>query len=241
MFSAKSTFNKAGSNAKPAASSGKEVSIQRQLTVGKEDDPMEKEADVVADKVMRMPEQNFIQRKCAECEKEEMLHRKSLNETITPFIQTKSDSAPVVTNNTAQSIESSQGQGSPMDGHTNSYMSSRFGTDFSHVRIHRDSKAIQLNRDLKAKAFTTGNDIYFNEGQYGPDSPSGKHLLANVTLTHVIQQGKLSSSLIQRATTIDNTGQVHETNDLTDKLLGNRIYGLTVSVLNTVKIIKWQW
>src|SRR4029453_14299965 len=45
--------------------------IQRKLTIGSPDDPLEHEADYMADKVMRMPEQNFVQRKCAECEEEE--------------------------------------------------------------------------------------------------------------------------------------------------------------------------
>ena len=42
--------------------------IQAKLTVGAPDDPYEKEADEVADKVMRMPEQSFVQRRCATCE-----------------------------------------------------------------------------------------------------------------------------------------------------------------------------
>lgn len=38
--------------------------IQPKLSIGAIDDPLEDEADTVADKVMRMPQQNFIQRKC---------------------------------------------------------------------------------------------------------------------------------------------------------------------------------
>ena len=53
--------------------------IQRKLSIGAVDDPLEDEADAMADKVMRMPEQNlqlkplasFIQKKCAHCEAEE--------------------------------------------------------------------------------------------------------------------------------------------------------------------------
>jgi hypothetical protein len=58
-------------------------------------------------------------------------------------------------------ISSSQGNGSSMDSNTHSFMSSRFGNDFSNVKIHSDREAVQMNRELNAKAFTTGNDIYF--------------------------------------------------------------------------------
>jgi hypothetical protein len=84
-------------------------------------------------------------------------------------------------------INASKGNGSGMDGTTQSFMQNRFGADFSDVKIHTGSEAIQMNRELNAKAFTVGNDIYFNEGQYNPDSNEGKHLLAH-ELTHTIQQ-----------------------------------------------------
>jgi hypothetical protein len=61
------------------------LNIQFKLSVGAIDDPLEDEADAMADKVMRMPEQNFIQRKCAHCKEEERAQRKP----ITPFIQKK--------------------------------------------------------------------------------------------------------------------------------------------------------
>jgi hypothetical protein len=55
-------------------------------------------------------------------------------------------------------------------------MESRFGTDFSDVKIHNNDESAQLNRSLYAKAFTVSNDIYFNSGQYQPETDSGKHL-----------------------------------------------------------------
>ena len=76
-------------------------------------------------------------------------------------------------------------------------MSNRFGRDFSSVKIHTDVQAVRMNRDLNAKAFTVGNDVYFNQGQYQPGSSKGKHLLAH-ELTHVVQQGNGQGSSIQR-------------------------------------------
>jgi hypothetical protein len=66
-------------------------------------------------------------------------------------------------------------------------MQQRFRADFSDVRIHTDANAIQMNHELKARAFTVGNDIYFNRGQYQPSSERGLQLLAH-ELVHVRQQ-----------------------------------------------------
>lgn len=85
-------------------------------------------------------------------------------------------------------ITSSKGGGRPMDPSTKDQMESGFGADFSDVRIHNDSNAVQMNQNLGAKAFANGNDIYFNEGNYNPSSKEGQHLLAH-ELTHTIQQG----------------------------------------------------
>ena len=75
-----------------------------------------------------------------------------------------------------------------MDPETRGQMESGFGVDFGNVNIHTDSRAVQMNKDLNAQAFTHGNDIYFNEGKYDTTSTSGKHLLAH-ELTHTVQQG----------------------------------------------------
>jgi len=78
--------------------------------------------------------------------------------------------------------------GAPLPGKTRSFMESRIGADFDHVRIHTDDKAAEMNNTLNARAFTNRDDIYFNRGQYDPSTKEGKHLLAH-ELTHVVQQG----------------------------------------------------
>lgn len=94
------------------------------------------------------------------------------------------------------SLNSSKGGGNPLPDHTRSFMESRIGADFSGVKVHTDSQAIQMNKELNAQAFTHGNDVYFNQGKYNPDSSSGKHLLSH-ELTHTVQQGA-SQNTIQR-------------------------------------------
>jgi hypothetical protein len=64
---------------------------------------------------------------------------------------------------------------------------SRLGDGFGDVRVHNDSLSDALARSVQARAFTTGSDIFFAQGEYRPQSSSGRELLAH-ELTHVVQQ-----------------------------------------------------
>lgn len=179
--------------------------IQPKLKINTPGDKYEQEADQVAEQVMQMPEplvqrkpqwrisypfhQTTLQRKCEECAKEEekeTLQAKSegnMGGMVPPFI--------------AQQIQSSLGNGQMMDMGTRSFMETRFGTDFSGVRIHTDNNAALFNQRLQANAFTLGNDIYFNQGQYSPGSGDGRRLLAH-ELVHTVQQSQIYYPIIQR-------------------------------------------
>ncbi len=98
------------------------------------------------------------------------------------------DANPSDNSNLESNLNSSKGGGSPLSGKVKTEMESGIGADFSKVRIHNDSNAVQMNKQLGAQAFATGNNIYFNEGKYNPNSKDGKHLLAH-ELTHTVQQG----------------------------------------------------
>lgn len=101
--------------------------------------------------------------------------------------------------------------GDPIGESDRGFFEARFGYDFEQVRIHTDSEARALSRDLNARAFTTGRDIYFAQGEYDPRSSSGKELLAH-ELTHVVQQAGGSGAsitgagLVQRKDGKKNTG-----------------------------------
>ncbi|MFI9271545.1 DUF4157 domain-containing protein [Kitasatospora sp. NPDC052896] len=73
--------------------------------------------------------------------------------------------------------------GRPLDEATRAEMESRFGADFSEVRIHDDSAAKASAADIGARAYTTGHHVVIGAG--GAD----KHTLAH-ELTHVIQQSQ---------------------------------------------------
>lgn len=82
-----------------------------------------------------------------------------------------------------------QGSGKALSPGIQAHMGSRMGADFSGVRVHTDSDAAQMSTALNAQAFTHGSDIYFNQGNYDPDSSQGRRLLSH-ELTHVVQQGQ---------------------------------------------------
>jgi dolichol kinase len=85
-------------------------------------------------------------------------------------------------------IQSSVSGGAPLPNSARQFMEPRFGADFGAVRVHADANAGVLSRNLGARAFTTGNHVFFGSGEYQPDNPSGRELLAH-ELAHTVQQG----------------------------------------------------
>ena len=80
-----------------------------------------------------------------------------------------------------------KGGGSPLDDSTRSSMESRFGQDFSDVRVHTDAKASESAESVGANAYTVGNEMVFRGGHFDSSSPSGQRTLAH-ELSHVVQQ-----------------------------------------------------
>ena len=160
--------------------------LQAKLAVGASTDPLEREADAVAARVVRGDAPGAlaasgalfaIQRACAECE-EESLRRKGAQAEST---------APVVDSAFQQAIAAERGGGSPLPQGVRDDIESRFGQNFDAVRIHRSPRAATLAADLNAQAFTVGQNIFFGQDRYQPHSPRGRELLAH-DLTHTLQQ-----------------------------------------------------
>jgi hypothetical protein len=185
--------------------------IQAKLRVGPVGDHYEREADRVAQQVLAMPETRSrpqVQRQ----EEEEELQAKPLASTISPLVQRQEDEEELqlklvqrqedeeelqmksrgnggftVDAGTESRLKSLGGSGKPLSKELRSFMEPRFGANFNSVRVHTGSKAAQISRQINAKAFTHGQDIYFGVGMYQPETDNGKQLLAH-ELTHVVQQ-----------------------------------------------------
>lgn len=84
-------------------------------------------------------------------------------------------------------IENTRGCGAPLPETVLREMEKQLGQNLSGVTIHNDQEAAELCKELSARAFTVGNDIYFAPGEYAPDTETGRELLAH-ELTHVVQQ-----------------------------------------------------
>jgi hypothetical protein len=174
--------------------------LQAKLTISRPDDIYEQEADRVAGEVMRMSEPQ-VQRQPLE-EEEEKVQTQPIATTITPLVQRQApeeeEEAPLQAKDASgQSrdvngefegrIYRLQAKGERLPDSVREYMESRFGVDFSNVRLHTGAGAAELACALNAHAFTVGRDILFGAGQYAPETELGKHLLAH-ELTHVVQQ-----------------------------------------------------
>jgi hypothetical protein len=178
------------------ASAAPRIALQRKLAVGAVDDPLEAEADRVAEQVMRMPDPvpatpssgaPVLRRKCAcegsgapcaacSAEHEDVLQRKSAG-VVAP-----TEAPPIV-----HEVLASPGR--PLDAATRTFFEPRFGYNFSRVRVHTDAKAAESARALNALAYTAGREVVFGAAGFSPGTPAGKRLIAH-ELAHVAQQAK---------------------------------------------------
>lgn len=77
--------------------------------------------------------------------------------------------------------------GQPLDASSRAFMEPHFGHDFSRVRVHNDEQAAESARAVNANAYTAGDHVVFDTGQYAPGTDTGQRLMAH-ELTHVVQQ-----------------------------------------------------
>ena len=152
--------------------------LQAKLSIGASNDPMEQEADRVADQVLAAPVHPAV--------------------NTAPNIQRAAGQASGVAGTAPASVDRVLASaGRPLESGLQQDMGQRFGYDFSQVRVHSGASAEQSARDINAKAYTAGNNVVFGAGQLAPGTHQGRHLLAH-ELTHVVQQGSgVSTKLIQ--------------------------------------------
>jgi len=146
--------------------------IQTKLAINKPGDEYEREADRISEQVMRMPEPP-LQQPGQEHERLQTKHIGSgdLGERTVPPIVHEVLGSP----------------GRPLDPAARAFTESRFGHDFSQVRLHTDTKAAESARAVNSLAYTVGQHVVFGTGRYAPGTTEGGRLLAH-ELTHVVQQ-----------------------------------------------------
>ncbi|MBD2533414.1 DUF4157 domain-containing protein [Nostoc flagelliforme FACHB-838] len=166
---------------------------------------------------MKSLDSSTLQREALPEEEEEELQMKSLDSStlqrealpeeeeelqMKPMVQRQAGMA--ATPDLETSINQARGGGQSLADNIRQPMEQAFGADFSGVKVHTDGQSDQLNRSIQARAFTTGQDVFFRQGEYNPGSRGGQELLAH-ELTHVVQQngGAVQRSLIQRVMTQD--------------------------------------
>ena len=167
--------------------------IQPKLTIRQPNDQYEQEADRMAELVVNRISTGHLNVK-----------RKVKNPTLQPKGHNPSqmDEVPI---SITQKLAHQRGRGNNLPSKVQTQMEQAFDTDFSEVRVHTHGDAERMNEQLGARAFTYGSDVYFNRGEFQPNSLEGQRLLAH-ELTHVVQQKEMNT-FIQKEDEFFHHGQ----------------------------------
>jgi hypothetical protein len=178
--------------------------VQAKLKIGQPGEKYEREADRVADMVLRIPDPQahneptitpltqvpHIQWQCPACENE-MIRQEMEDEEVLQRKETNNSLSQVPSN--FETKMSTQGIGKPLPESVQNYFEPRFGYDFSQVRVHNDVNAAESAKAISARAYTFGKNIFFGIGEFAPETPKGMRLLAH-ELSHTIQQSISNSN-----------------------------------------------
>ncbi|NEQ77116.1 MAG: DUF4157 domain-containing protein [Okeania sp. SIO2C9] len=205
------------------------MSIQPKLTVGEPNDAYEQEADRVArrvvdeinapasvqrhtgdEEIQMKPHSSAIQlermtgvRDFGFSPKVSMVQREGMEEGVLfrRAVVNRMDgyAGGDATGELETAIEGARGSGQHLDPGWQAKMGQAMGADFSGVRVHTDSQSDRLNQSIQAKAFTTGQDVFFRQGAYEPGIRGGQELIAH-ELTHVVQQ---NGGVVQRQSDLE--------------------------------------
>ena len=154
----------------------KKTGLQHKLTIGASNDPLEQEADRVANQVMAMPLNSAVK------------HTIPRIQRFSGQVSHGLNTAPPSVNRVLAS------SGRPLEPVLRQDMEQRFGHDFSQVQVYTGGTAEQSAREVNAHAYTVGNNIVFGAERFVPSSGEGKKLIAH-ELTHVVQQNWHSCGL----------------------------------------------
>jgi hypothetical protein len=157
----------------PPPSAPLPLSLQAKLEIGSIADPLEKEADTAADRVMRTPA------------------AASAVGVHTSTATVGSAAAPHIVYDVLRS------PGEALDAGVRAFMEPRFGHDFRQVRVHADARAAKSAEAVRARAYTVEQHVVFGAGSYTPGTADGRRLIAH-ELSHVVQQRQGPAVGVQR-------------------------------------------
>ncbi|MCW4460963.1 DUF4157 domain-containing protein [Sphingomonas sp. BT-65] len=164
--------------------------VHPKLAVSTPGDADEREADALADRVMRMTAPApgplpvsatngaaLARACCASCE---------ADDDETPIARKAADGGGVAQRSAHSAAAAVANGGAPLASAERAFFEPRFGHDLSGVRIHTDARAAQAARGINALAYTHGQNIAFAPGHYRPGTSEGRRLLAH-ELAHTLQ------------------------------------------------------
>lgn len=198
------------------ASAGRLAVLQPKLLFGAPGDRFEREADRIAEAVLRSPDRapgasrsmsasptlslaheaspSLQKSCCATCADEQEALRQvplergsdSRGEGHRPA---PGESGGAIGRDLERRLSDLRGRGRPLPPDVRAFFEPRLGRDLGEVSIHTETRAATLASTVGARAFTLGSDIVFGRSEYRPDTPGGRRLLAH-ELVHVVQQGR---------------------------------------------------
>jgi Domain of unknown function (DUF4157) len=191
------------------------VSVQPKLVVTRPDDPLEHEADRVAQRVLAMQDDvpcsggapcvtpalgrsAVIARQEAEVddtlvEEDEVADDLDDVGDVEEIDDSEADVSgmpkrePGSASDQPPRVLLPRGPGRPLPDDARAFFEPRFGRDLAAVHLHTDDEAANSARRLNARAYTVGTGIYFAAQRFDPGSEEGRALLAH-ELVHVLQQ-----------------------------------------------------
>jgi outer membrane protein OmpA-like peptidoglycan-associated protein len=185
--------------------------LQAKLAISQPGDAHEREADQVADQVMRMAAPSELA-DAASSHQPQISRMRGTGTAFPSVLQRENGTEEPLPEDEPEMIAAKSGiglsraadapgpmtappivhdvlrsPGQPLDAATRGFMESRLGTQLGDVRVHTDADAQESARSVGALAYTVGQHVVFGAQQYAPSSSAGQRLLAH-ELVHTMQQ-----------------------------------------------------
>jgi len=204
------------------------LGIQPKLTVNEPGDKYEREADRVADAVIRVP--NLT--------KEARTQKQLPPDRIQRRAQEEGESEPG--DGAEEAVDVARESGEPLPDDVQSFFETRMNEDFGNVRVHTGREADRAAHAINARAFTLGNSVVLRSDEYRPETHKGRKLLAH-ELAHVVQQGwAMPNSTRSNASSQRPTSILLQRQKADEKSSGLSKIPEGGTVVNKIGLVEWD-